>query len=154
MIAIIVAVDKNNLIGKGDNLPWNFKEDLLYFKEKTMGKFVVMGEKTYRGIKKNLKGRKIIVLSRDKNFPGENIFVARSIKEAISISQGELMVAGGRTVYEQFLKIADRLYLTVIDESFEGDVYFPKFEEKEWTLTEEKKGKNSALTFKIFDRCN
>ena len=154
MIAIIVAVDKNNLIGRGDGLPWNFGEDLLYFKKKTMGKFVVMGERTYRGIKKNLKGRKIIVLSDDKNFQEEDVFIARSIEEAISISQGELMVAGGRMVYEQFLKIADRLYLTVIDKSFEGDVYFPKIEEKEWILTGEERGKNSVLTFKVFDRCN
>ncbi len=152
MISIIVAIDKKGLIGSGDFLPWDFKEDLLYFKEKTMGKFVLMGKRTYKGIKSSLPGRKIIVLSKNENFNKKDVFTAKSIEEAIFISKGELMVAGGRSVYEQFLKIADRIYLTEIKKEFEGDVYFPEINKEEWRLVEEKKGKNNLLTFKVLDR--
>lgn len=149
MISIIVAVDKNFLIGNGEQLPWHFKEDLEYFKEKTMGKFVIFGSKTYQGIKSPLLGRKIIVLSKETL---SGVVVAGSIDEALSQAEGEVMVAGGRSVYEQFLKIADRIYLTLINDQFEGDVYFPEIKEEEWEVVEEKKGKNPLLTFQILDR--
>jgi dihydrofolate reductase len=149
MISIIVAVDKNFLIGNGDVLPWNFKEDLKYFKEKTMGKFVIFGSKTYRGIKKPFLGRKIIVLSKEEI---KGVSVARSIEEALSLTEGEVMIAGGRSIYEQFLKIADRIYLTRINDQFEGDVYFPEISNEEWDVVEEKKGENPTLTFQVLDR--
>ncbi len=154
MISIIVAIDKNFLIGNGDTLPWRFQEDLLYFKKKTMGRFVVMGQRTYSGIKSPLSGRNIIVLSQDKSFSPKNVIVARSIKEALSIAEGEVMVAGGRSVYEQFLKIADRIYLTTIDDQYKGDIYFPQFNRDEWIVIEEKRGKNPLLTFKTLERIN
>jgi dihydrofolate reductase len=149
MISIIVAVDKNFLIGKGEKLPWHFKEDLEYFKEKTMGKSVIFGKKTYQGIKSSLLGRKIIVLSKESL---DEVSSAGSIEEALSLAKGEVMIAGGRSVYEQFLKIANRIYLTKINKEFEGDVYFPEINEKEWKVVEEKKGKNPILTFQILDR--
>ena len=153
MISIIVAVDKNWLIGNGDSLPWSLKEDLLYFKEKTMGKYVIMGKKTYSGINKKLHGRKIIVLSRDKK-PLRDVVVASSIEEALSLADGEIMIAGGKSVYAQFLERADRIYLTIIDEEFKGDVYFPDFDKKEWETVEEKKGKNPLLSFKVLEKRN
>jgi dihydrofolate reductase len=152
-ISIIVAVDKNWLIGNGDKLPWNFKEDLEYFKERTMGKYVIMGEKTYLGINKKLQGRKIIVLSRDKK-SFEDAFVASSIEEALSFVEGEVMIAGGKSVYTQFLEKADRIYLTVINEEFEGDVYFPDFDKNEWKEVEEKRGENPLLSFKVLEKKN
>ncbi len=151
-ISIIVAVDKNWLIGKGSDLPWNFKEDLLYFKEKTMGKFVVMGENTYKAIPTNLKGRKMIVLSKEKNLSFKNATTVNSIKEALSVTDGEVMIAGGRSVYEQFLKMADRIYLTVINKEFEGDVYFPEFNKDEWKTVKEKRGEDPVLVFKILEK--
>lgn len=149
MISIIVAVDKNFLIGKGEQLPWHFKEDLEYFKEKTMGKFVIFGSKTYQGIKSPLLGRKIVVLSKEEI---EEVSVASSIDEALSQTEGEVMIAGGRSVYEQFLKIADRIYLTRINDEFEGDVYFPEINKEDWEVVEEEKGKNPLLTFQVLDR--
>ena len=152
MISIIVAVDKNWLIGNGSSLPWHFEEDLQYFKEKTMGKFVLMGKNTYEFLPSKLPGRKIIVLSREKEGELEGVDVASSIEEALSLASGEVMVAGGRSVYEQFLKIADRIYLTRIDKEFEGDVYFPKLDEREWELIEEKRGENNLLNFQVIER--
>ncbi len=151
-ISIIVAVDKNGLIGKGNSLPWSFSEDLKYFKEKTMGKFVIMGEKTYDSIGKPLPGRKIIVLSKNKDLNIEGVSVASSIEDALSSAEGEIMIAGGASVYEQFLGLAKRIYLTVIKKEFEGDVYFPKFNKDDWTITEEKESSDGFLKFQTLDR--
>ena len=98
MISIIVATDKNGLIGKGEGLPWNFSEDLQYFKKKTMGKFVVLGKRTFLSLKNPLKGRKIIVLSEEKLFADNKVTVAKSIEEALSLATGEVMIAGGASV--------------------------------------------------------
>ncbi len=152
MISLIVATDRKGLIGKGDFLPWHLSEDLRYFKEKTMGKYVILGERTFRSLNTSLKGRKVIVLSREMSGKEEKVRVARSRKEALSLTEGEVMVAGGASVYEQFLPLADRIYLTVIDKEYDGDVYFPKINKKEWKVTEEKKGKDSKITFKILER--
>ncbi len=152
MISIIVAVDKNFLIGSKDNLPWHISEDLQYFKEKTMGKFVIMGEKTFLPIKDKLSGRKVVVLSNNDDFSAETAQVARSIKEALALTEGEVMIAGGKSIYEQFLKIADRIYLTVIDKEYKGDVYFPKIDEEVWKVVSSKKGKSLFLTFKVLER--
>ncbi len=152
IISIIVAVDKNFLIGSGDNLPWHFAEDLQYFKEKTMGKFVIMGERTFLPIKDKLKGRKVIVLSKNDDFSTKIGQVARSIDDALLLAEGEVMIAGGKSVYEQFLKIADRIYLTVIDKEYKGDVYFPTINNNEWKVVSSRKGSNPLLTFKILER--
>lgn len=152
MISIIVAVDKNFLIGNKDNLPWHITEDLQYFKEKTMGKFVIMGEKTYLPIKDKLQGRKVVVLSRSNDLLLGEAQIARSIDEALQKTEGEVMIAGGRSVYEQFLKIADRVYLTVIDKEYDGDVYFPQINENEWKVVSSTKGNNPLLTFNILER--
>jgi len=152
MISIIVATDRNGLIGKGNSLPWHFSEDLRYFREKTVGKYVVFGERTYRSLNAELKDRKVIVLSRRMTDDCKKVVVARSKEEALSLAKGEVLVAGGASVYEQFLPIADRIYLTIIEGEYEGDVYFPKINEKEWEMIEERKGQNKKLRFKILER--
>lgn len=151
-IIIIVAMDKNGLIGKGSGLPWHFSEDLKYFKETTMGKFVIMGKNTYLSIGKPLEGRNLVVLSGDEDFKAQYAEVAHSIDEALDMVSGEVFIAGGRSVYKQFLKIADEMYVTIIDDTFEGDLYFPDFNEGNWEIIEETKGKNSLLTFKKLKR--
>ncbi len=153
-ISIIAAMDKNGLIGKGNDLPWHFSEDLNYFKEKTMGKYVIMGQRTYQSIGKPLLGRNIIVLSKEKDFSPKGVKVAQSIKEALSLSKGEVMIAGGASVYRQFLEKADTMYLTFILEEFEGDIYFPQFRKEEWEVVEEKRGKNPLLLFQTLKRIN
>jgi len=152
-ISIIAAVDKRGLIGKGNVLPWNFKEDLLYFKKRTMNKTVIMGERTYRSIGKPLPGRDIIVLTQEENRRDKGVRFANSVEQALSMSgSGEVMIAGGRSVYEQFLDLADLMYLTVIDEEFEGDVYFPRFNEDDFEVVEERKGEDPLITYKVLKR--
>ncbi len=151
-ITIIVAMDKNGLIGKGNALPWSLPEDLRHFKKKTMGKFVIMGEKTYSSISSPLPGRKIIVLSKNKDLKIEGAKVANSIEEALINSTGEIMIAGGKSVYEQFLEKANKMYLTVINEELEGDVYFPEFNKDNWRIIEEERGNNPLITFQTLER--
>lgn len=145
-------MDKNGVIGKEGKMPWHFPEDLKHFKKTTMGNFVIMGKKTYLSLPRDLKGRKLIVLSRDKSFDPSNAEVARSIKEAMNLVDGDVYVAGGASSYKQFLDRADEMLLTKIDKSFEGDTYFPKFKKENWELTEEKQGNNKLLTFKKYKR--
>ncbi len=152
MISIIVAVDKNMLIGKGNELPWHFSEDLQYFKKKTYGKYIVMGEKTFHSIGKPLPGRKVVVLSDNEDFKPEGVTVVSSIKEALSVTEGEVFIAGGKSVYEQFMETADRIYLTEIQEVFEGDVYFPSIDKSVWKTVSEERGENASLVFKVLER--
>jgi dihydrofolate reductase len=149
---MIAALDKNGLIGKEGSLPWKISEDLQHFKKTTMGNFVIMGKKTFQSIKNPLSGRKLIVLSRDLQFNPEGVKVARSINKALSLAKEKVFIAGGASVYKQFLKKADEMILTIIDKEFKGDKYFPDFSKEDWELIEEKKGKNKLLTFKTYKR--
>ncbi len=130
-IFIIAAMDRNGLIGKGDSLPWKISEDLKRFKKLTTGKTLIMGSRTYDGLPSLLPGRKILVLDKKKR---ENCLSACSIKEALDIlkNEKEVFIAGGASVYKQFIPLADRMYLTKIDEEFEGDVYFPNYNKQNW----------------------
>ena len=130
-ISIIAAIAKNNVIGKTDSsngLPWDIKEDMIHFKKLTYGKPILMGKSTFLAIGKPLKNRFNLILSFDDNF--KDVYNVHSIKEAIKKAEelgNELMVCGGRLVYEQFLPLADKMYLTLIEKDYKGDIYFPDF---------------------------
>ncbi len=140
MISIISAIAKNKVIGSKNGLPWHLPADFKYFKEKTAGKVLIMGLNTFKSIgEKPLPGRKHVILcdNLDYKIPGENkdCFLVKSIEESIEVAKKlateqdneEIMICGGGFVYKQFLPLADRLYLTYINEDFEGDTYFPEF---------------------------
>ena len=149
---MIVAKSKNNVIGKDGKLPWHFPEDLKHFRETTMGNFVIMGKKTFLSLPGPLEGRKVIVLSGDESFDPETAQVARSIDEALSLVEGEVFIAGGASIYRQFLPKADKMIITIIDKKIEGDTRFPDYDQKNWELTEERRGKNKLLIFKTYKR--
>ncbi|OGZ69186.1 MAG: dihydrofolate reductase [Candidatus Staskawiczbacteria bacterium RIFCSPHIGHO2_02_FULL_42_22] len=136
IISIISALGENRVIGKNNGLPWHLPADFKYFKEKTLGKTIVMGLNTFKSIgEKPLLGRKNIVLNNDLNYQvPEGCFLARSIDEVLEITKNdeELMVCGGASVYKQFLPMAHRLYLTLIHQPFEGDTFFPEFNMMDW----------------------
>lgn len=124
----------NRVIGRDNDLPWRLPEDLKRFKQVTMGKPVVMGRKTYESIGQPLAGRHNIVVTGNRHFRASGCTVVHSIKEALDAAGDaeEVMIIGGARLYEQFLPLAERLYLTLIKESFDGDVYFPEISEEEW----------------------
>jgi len=136
MISIIAAVADNMVIGNKNALPWHLPADFKYFKEATLGKPIVMGLNTFKSIgEKPLPDRKNIILNNDPNYiPPEGCFAARSIDEVLEMTKTaeEVMICGGASVYKQFLPLADRLYLTLIHQDFEGDTYFPNFDIKDY----------------------
>ncbi len=135
-VFIIAAVGKNGEIGKDNDLIWRIPEDLRRFKALTMGNTVIMGRQTFWSIGKKLPGRFNIVLSRDPQFRAPGIWVRPSVDSALALAAcfgKPVFVIGGRKVYESFMPLADKLYLTEIDaRAPEADVYFPDFRPEEW----------------------
>ena len=133
---MISAVAENRVIGNKNSLPWHLPADFKYFKENTLNKTIVMGLNTFKSIEeKPLPDRKNIILNNDPSYKApEGCFVAKSIDELLEIvkDEQEVMICGGAFVYKQFLPLAQRLYLTQIHQSFEGDTYFPEINLEEW----------------------
>ncbi len=134
LISLIVAMDRNRLIGRGNALPWHLPADLAHFKAVTMGKPIVMGRKTYESIGRPLPGRHNIVISRNPHFAAAGCTVVASVEQALAVSAAapELMIIGGAQLYAELLPRAQRLYLTRIDASFDGDAWFPELDANQW----------------------
>ena len=136
ILSMISAVAENGVIGNKNALPWHMPADFKYFKESTLNKTIVLGLNTFKSIgEKPLPSRKHIILNNDKNYVApEGCLVAHSIEEVLEMikNEPEVMICGGASVYKQFLPLAQRLYLTYIHHSFEGDTYFPEINLAEW----------------------
>jgi len=137
-------MDRNRVIGKDNDLPWHLPNDLKFFKEKTTGNTIIMGRKTFDSIGRVLPNRKHIVLTKQNLDLPEEVSVIHNIAKIKEWNEQhpeeELFVIGGSAIFEQILPIADRMYITFIDESFEGDTFFPEFNEADWELTSKVKG--------------
>jgi len=141
MISMISAVSSNLVIGKGGKLPWSLPEDMRFFSKTTKFCPVVMGRKTFESIGRPLKDRTNIILTRDKSYKQEGCLVFSSVEEVVTaFGDKNLMVIGGEEIYRQFLPFADRIYLTFIDKEFEGDTFFPDFQDGTWVKESEEKG--------------
>jgi dihydrofolate reductase len=132
VIKIIVATSRNRVIGNDNTLIWNLPADLKNFKRLTTGSAIIMGRKTYESIGKPLPYRRNIIITRDKNYKVDNCEIVNSLEEALLICFENCFIIGGGEIYKQVLPIADEIYLTLIDEDFEGDTYFPEIKEEEW----------------------
>jgi len=168
IISLIVAMGRNRVIGNQNALPWKLPADMKRFRELTKGKMIVMGKKTFDSIGKPLPERtNIVITKQDIEIP--ECFVTHSVDGSIlhgyagtgrkdEKSWDEIMVIGGASIYAQFLPHANRLYITYIDENFEGDAWFPIFENPDvWEETEraphdpDEKNKY-AYTFATYER--
>lgn len=132
---LIWAMDRNGLIGRENGMPWRIPRDFAFFKERTMGKTMLMGRKTWESLgSRPLPGRKSIVLTRDPDYRAEGAEIAASPEEALKLAANadELMVIGGAEIYRLTLPLADRLVVTKIDHEFEGDTHFPEIDWNEW----------------------
>jgi dihydrofolate reductase len=130
MITLIAAVNHNMLLGKDNKMPWHIKEDLVFFKEQTINKTVLMGRKTFESIKGVLPNRTIYVLTSQTTLSKQTdrvhlIHDVKPLIEQFKQSTQELMVAGGGMVYRLLMPYANRILLSVIDDDQHGDVYFP-----------------------------
>lgn len=170
ILSMIVATADNNIIGKDNDMPWHLPADLAYFKKVTLGKPIIMGRKTYESIGRALPGRRNIVISRDENYipqgkGSEGVDVVTSVEQALALVDGsngndavsEIMVIGGGAIYQHCLPSAERLYVTHIKASIEGDTQFPNYDDGSWQkvmselrVMDEKN--NYDLDFCIYER--
>ncbi|PAJ74886.1 diacylglycerol kinase [Pseudoalteromonas sp. NBT06-2] len=129
-ISMIAAMANNRIIGKNNQMPWHLPADLKHFKAVTLGKPVIMGRKTFESIGRPLPGRKNIIISRDVSYEAQGIEVVSTPELAIEIAGNtpEVMIIGGGNIYDIFLPLCNRLYLTHIDLEVEGDTQFPDYE--------------------------
>lgn len=137
-INLIVAIDEKNGIGKNNLLPWHLPADLKHFKTITTGHPIIMGRKTFDSIGKALPNRRNIVISRQSGLIIAGAEVSNTLNNAIELCEGEkdIFVIGGAQIFEQALPVADVLYLTIIHEDFDADVFFPEINLNEWTEEE------------------
>lgn len=153
-LALIAAHDSNLVIGKDGELPWHYPEDLKYFKRTTMGHPVLMGRGVFESIDEEpLPGRENVVLSRRRNF--DEVATFSSIDEALEyLKYNEIVFCiGGGEIYRQLLPQADKLFITEIHDSYEGDTYFPEYrDEIGSTWKEVKREDKQGLSFVVYER--
>ena len=137
MIKIIVAMSKNRVIGNNNELIWKLSSDLKRFKELTTGHSVVMGRKTYESIGKPLPNRRNIIITRNLEYQVEGCEIVSSLEEALLLTGSNCFIIGGGEIYKQSLELADKIYLTLVHQEFEGDTQFPELN-KEWAKMERK----------------
>lgn len=137
-IALVVAAAENNVIGKNNQLLWRLPNDTKFFKNTTWGMPVIMGRKTFDSLGKPLAGRTNIVITRQNNWTAPGAKVVANLEEAMAVAADtdakEAFVIGGGEIYALALPLAQRIYLTRVHGTFEGDAYFPVFDEQEWEL--------------------
>jgi len=157
-ISLIVAVAENGVIGCKGDLPWHLSADLKRFKRLTMGHAIVMGRKTWESIGRPLPGRTMLVVSRQADYQADGVQVVDSWDNAIAhASEEELFVIGGAEIYRQALPKANRLYLTRVLATVEGDTYFPEIDLSVWNQVESEShaadaNNDHAYRFEVFQR--
>ncbi|HEX8350839.1 MAG TPA: dihydrofolate reductase [Hymenobacter sp.] len=138
MIAFVVAVAENGVIGRDNQLIWHLPTDLRHFKQLTLGHPIIMGRRTFESIGRPLPGRINIIITRDPDWQAEGCTIAYSVPTALELAQQSdelVFVIGGAEIYRQALAAADTIYLTEVHHSFEGDVIFPEINHSEWRET-------------------
>lgn len=134
-IIVIAAMAANRVIGKANTIPWHIPGEQQRFKQTTMGHALIMGRKTYESIGMPLPGRRNIIITRNRKYLAQGCEVVHSLQQAYKLCQNESMVfnIGGAELYAQGLDHADTLILTVLDDSYDGDAYFPRINENNFT---------------------
>lgn len=142
-LVIVVAVARNGVIGRENGLPWHMRSDLKHFRAATMGKPLVMGRKTYESIGRPLPGRETIILTRDAAFSPAGTHQAASLEDAVELADRlasqrgaeEIVIAGGAAVYAAAMPFVQRMVVTEVDLSADGDARFPAIDPADWAET-------------------
>lgn len=143
----IVAVSENDVIGVNNDLPWDIPEDMQFFKDKTKGRAIIMGRKTYESVGHPLPNRLSIVITRQKDYKIEhkNVIVVPDLKSAIAEAEkhvskygDEIFIIGGGEIFKESIDMVDIIYLTRIHKSFEGDIKYPKVDPNKFQLIEQR----------------
>ncbi|WP_455473764.1 dihydrofolate reductase [Bartonella sp. B30(2025)] len=143
-ICLIAAVAQNAVIGREGTMPWRLSTDLKRFKALTLGKPVIMGRKTWNSIGRPLPGRTNIVITRNSAFTAEGAIIAHSLSQSLSIAKkvasqsgiDEIFIIGGGEIFQQGLSIANKILITEVLDSIEGDSFFPVFDKEKWNIVQ------------------
>ena len=163
-ISMIAAMDEQRGIGFQGKIPWHIKQDLLRFRDLTLGKTVIFGRKTYESLLgyyqrsgRPMPDRRTIVISRqvqNNNSSEKNVFYVSSLEEAIKLSEKieprEVFISGGGQIFNQGIKYAEKLYLTVVKGNFQADAFFPEYGEFNKKVFEEDH-KEGNIKFKFVE---
>lgn len=138
VVSIVVAMDRQQIIGRDNDLPWRLSDDLKHVKNITMGKPMIMGRKTHESIGKPLPGRENIIITRNKQYDSEGCTVFNSIDAALEYcsDHDEIILMGGEEIFRQAFGKVSRIYLTEVHAQVEGDTFFPDFNRTEWNEIE------------------
>lgn len=158
-ITLIVAAAENNAIGKNNQMPWHLPNDFKYFKKNTLEHSVVMGRKTFESIGKPLPERRNIVMTRDLRYSNDEVDVANSIQEIITYcrDEREIFIIGGAEIYQQALPLANRILLTRVHTTIDGDAFFPELLDHQWKLVSAEKHEKDEkhafdYTFEVYEK--
>jgi dihydrofolate reductase len=136
IVSIIAAMDRKRGIGVDNKLPWRLSADLKRFRELTMGHHIIVGRKTFESIGRQLPGRRMIVVTRDRNYKAEGCDLAHSVEDATRLArergESEVFICGGAEIYAQSIGIVGRMYLTFVGAEVAADTFFPEFDEQKW----------------------
>ncbi len=139
IVSMIAAMGSNRVIGKDNDIPWHLPDDFKYFKNTTRGHHVIMGRKNWESLPHSfqpLPGRPNIIITRQSGFKAEGGQVVPSLEQALEIAsknnEPEAFIIGGGEIYRMGLILADRIYLTEINQAFDGQVTFPDFDKSVW----------------------
>ncbi|ACS51579.1 dihydrofolate reductase [Bartonella grahamii] len=143
-VCLIAAVAENGVIGREGAMPWHLSTDLQRFKALTFGNPIIMGRKTWDSLGRPLPGRTNIVITRNCAFTAEGAVIAHSLSQACSIAKNvasqngadAVFIIGGGEIFQQGLYMADKIFLTEVLASIEGDSFFPVFDKEKWTIVE------------------
>lgn len=164
MISLIAAMSENRVIGRAGQLVCHLPADLKRFKRMTTGHAVIMGRKTFESIdEKPLPNRRNIVVTRRMGYARAGVEVAPSVEEALRIAGDDadqdqvIYVVGGGEIYAAALPLADRLDLTIVHTTCEGDAFFPEFDESRWNLVSDERHEPDerhafAYSFRVYQR--
>ena len=158
-ISLIVAMSENQVIGNRGQLPWHLSADLKQFKKLTMGHHIIMGRKTFESIGRLLPGRMSIMITRQSRYSAQGALVANDLDQALQLATGdsEIFVIGGAEIYRQAIDWVDRLYLTRVHATIDGDTFFTDFEPDAWRLVADVRHKSDDkndfdYSFEVYDR--
>ena len=160
-VTLIAAASENNIIGKDNKLIWRLSDDLKHFKELTKGHFVIMGRKTFESMPKALPNRTNVIITRKTDYKAENAIVVNSLEKALKVAENDNQpfIIGGGEIYKLSMEIADRIELTRVHTSIEGDTSFPEINLEKWQeVKNEKRLKNEKneydFSFLRYDKIN
>lgn len=138
-LSILVAHDQQRVIGVNNQLPWHLPSDLKHVKSLTTGNTLVMGRATFESIGKPLPNRRNVVLTRNKSFQPEGVDVIHSFEEIYDLP-GHVFIFGGQSLFEEMIDKVDDMYITVIEDKYNGDTFFPPYTFENWEVASSNKG--------------